>query len=504
MNERHRLFWGAGLLLALALAVSQGPREQDETGQAISPQGPPAASQAAAGSKPEPGVPTEQAPASASASPPVPASPPAPNPADRVVEHRLANGLKILILRDSRAPVVTNQVWYRVGAMDEHSGITGLSHMLEHMMFKGSERYPPGEFSRIVASLGGRENAFTGQDFTGYYQLAGRAHWETLMEMEAERMHALKLADDEFQPERRVIVEERRLRTEDRPNALLGEQFMATAFFNHPYGHPIVGWMTDIQSYRIEDLRAWYQAFYSPDNAALVVVGDVDPAAVIAAAERHFGPIPARARPERKPRAETVQQGERRLTLRVPAQLPYLMLGWKAPALPTLEDPRDAYALILAAAVLDSGEAARLARGLVRERELAGSAAASYSPFSRDGELFALTAVPTAGTDIAVLERALLAEIERLRTEPIGADELQRVKAQAVASEIYKRDSIQSQAFELGLLETIGVGWRVGEDYVQRIREVTAEDIRRAVETYLIPDRLTVGILDPQPIGDGA
>jgi len=422
----------------------------------------------------------------------------------RVVEHQLENGLTVLVLVDPRAPVVTHQVWYRVGSMDEHSGITGISHMLEHMMFKGSEQYPPGEFSRIVAALGGRENAFTGRDYTGYFQVLGREHWETVMAMEAERMHGLRLTEDEFQPERRVVIEERRLTTEDRPNSLLFEQFQATAFFNHPYGHPIIGWMTDIESYALEDLQDWYERWYAPNNAVVVVVGDVEPAEVVAAAERHFGAIPARALPTRKPRTETLQRGERRLTLQVPAELPYLMLGWKAPSLSSLDDPADAYALIVAAGVLDSGEASRFARTLVRGRELASSTSARYSPFARLDTLFTVAAVPAAGTEMATLESALLREVERLHTEPLDTLELERVQARVIASEIFQRDSIRAQAFEIGMLQTIGLGWQVSDEYVERIRAVTSDDVQRVAQQYLVPERLTVGILDPLPIGGGA
>ncbi|MBS0002128.1 MAG: insulinase family protein [Thioalkalivibrio sp.] len=422
----------------------------------------------------------------------------------RVVEHRLDNGLRVLVQVDARAPVVTNQVWYRVGAVDEHSGITGISHMLEHMMFKGSEAYPAGEFSRIVSLLGGQQNAFTGPDYTGYFQVIGNEHWETMMAMEAERMHALQLTEEEFRPEWRVVVEERRLRTEDRPNSLLREQFYATAFLNHPYGDPVIGWMTDIEAYTLEDLQDWYDTWYAPNNAVLVVVGDVDPDAVIDAAERHFGPLPARELPARKPRAETPQRGERRIAMRLPAELPYLTMGWKTPVLMTLDDPSDAYALIVAAGILDSGDASRFSRRLVRGHELANGTSAGYSAFSRLDSLFTVAAVPASDTDLQTLERALLEEIERLKTEPVEATELERVQARVIASEIFQRDSIRAQAFELGMLETVGLGWQVSEDYVERIRAVTAEDVQRVTREYLVPDRLTIGELHPLPIGGEA
>ncbi|SDB51489.1 zinc protease [Desulfonatronum thiosulfatophilum] len=425
-----------------------------------------------------------------------------------VVEHRLDNGLTVLVLPDQRAPVVTNQIWYGVGAMHEHSGITGISHMLEHMMFRGSEKYPPGEFTRIISEIGGSQNAFTGPDFTGYYQVVGTQHWEMVMSMEAERMFGLKLTEEEFQPERNVVIEERRLTREDRPIALLNEHFMATAFFNSPYGHTAIGWMTDIQAYTLEDLQAWYEMWYVPNNAVAVVVGDVDPEEVIAAAERYYGPIPARPLPEIKPRTEAPQRGERRITLRVPAEMPYLIMGWKTPVLLTLrehgedslESARDAYALMVAAGVLSSGHASRLDRELVRGRELARAANAGYSAFSRMDSLFTLSAMPSTGTDLQTLEEALLEQAEVLRSEPVTEQELQRVKAQVIAAMVYRRDSLNAQAFELGMLETIGLGWRTIEEYAEGIREVTAEDVLRVAQKYLIPDTRTVAVLDPLPL----
>ncbi|WP_026331986.1 pitrilysin family protein [Thioalkalivibrio sp. ALE16] len=417
-----------------------------------------------------------------------------------VVEATLDNGLTVLVLEDRRAPVVANMVWYRVGSADEHSGVTGISHMLEHMMFRGSERYEPGEFSRIISRLGGRENAFTGRDYTGYFQVIGRDHWETVMAMEAERMQHLKLQEDEFRPELSVVQEERRLRVEDQPNALLREQLMATAFFNHPYGNPVIGWMSDIEAYTLEDNQAWYDRYYHPNNAVVVVVGDVDAERVIDAAREHFGDIPAGELPEAKPRSETPQKGERRITVEAPAELPYLMMGWKTPVLNTVEDPVDAYALMVAAGILDSGEASRFAREIVRGEELAGATSARYSPFSRLDDLFLIAAVPTADTDVDTLEAALLEQVERLKDEPVSDSELERVQARVIASEVYQRDSVRSQAFQLGMLQTIGVGWQEGDRFVERVRAVTAEDVQRVAREYLVPQRRTVGILDPQPL----
>lgn len=417
-----------------------------------------------------------------------------------VMEHTLENGLTVLVLPDPRAPVVTNQVWYGVGAMHEHSGITGISHMLEHMMFRGSEVYPPGEFAKTVSALGGRLNAFTSRDFTAYFEVVGSRHWEQVMAMEAERMRGLRLSDEEFAPEREVVVEERRLTLEDRPVSVLREQFHAAAFLNQPYRHSVIGWMSDIKAYTIDDLQNWYASWYAPNNAVLVVVGDVQPEEVIDAATLHFGTIAPRDLPVVKPRRETPQKGERRVTVRLPAKVPHLMLGWKAPALLNLDTPDDAYALMVAAGVLSAGRSARLDRDVVRTRELAQSAAAGYNGFSRMDGLFTISATPSADTNVQILEQALLDEVEKLRTIAVPDNELERVKAQVVAADIYQRDSINARAFELGMLQTVGLGWEVSLEYMERIQDVSAEDVQRVARRYLRPDALTVGILHPLPI----
>ncbi|MDD3517989.1 MAG: pitrilysin family protein [Chromatiales bacterium] len=420
--------------------------------------------------------------------------------ATRVHEYRLDNGMKILVQPDRRAPVAVAQVWYGVGSSYEYGGVTGVSHVLEHMMFKGTPKHPAGEFSRIVSELGGRENAFTSRDYTAYYQVLANDRLPVAFELEADRMQNLALPPEEFAQEIRVVREERRLRTDDNPNSLTYEHFNAAAWLNSPYGIPVIGWMTDLEHMRVEDLRAWYERWYAPNNAVLVVVGDVDPDAVHALAREHFGAIPARDLPDVKPRTEVPQRGERRIVVKAPAELPTLLMGYKTPVLTSAETDWEPYALEVLAGVLSGGGSARLTRELVRGQEIAASAGAGYNGFSRLDNLFMFSAVPARGRTVAELEAALEAEIERLKNEPVDDLELERVKAQVVTSDIYERDSIQNQAFQLGALEMVGLGWRAGEDYVERIRAVTPEQVQAVARKYLISDRRTVARLDPQPI----
>ncbi|MFN2348200.1 MAG: M16 family metallopeptidase [Thioalkalivibrio sp.] len=417
-----------------------------------------------------------------------------------VHEFELANGMKVLVKPDNRAQVVVSQVWYGVGSAHEYGGITGISHALEHMMFKGTARYPSGEFSRIIAEQGGRENAFTSRDYTAYYQVLAADRLEIALRLEADRMRNITLPEDEFVQEMRVVQEERRLRTEDNPNALLFEQVNASAWLNSPYGIPVVGWMSDIQNYTVADMRAWYDRWYAPNNATLVVVGDVEPEAVHRMARRYFGPIKSRDLPDIKPRSETRQQGERRVTVRAPARVPAVLMGYKVPVLMTAEEDWEPYALLVAAGILDGGESARLARNLVREQELAAGAGAGYSAFSRLDTLFILSASPSQGTGLDVLETALTEALEQLKEAPASEAELERVKAQVVAREVYRLDSVEGQANQLGMLEKVGLGWRTLDEVTERVRAVTAEQVQAVAQKYFDADRRTVGWLEPLPI----
>jgi zinc protease len=421
-----------------------------------------------------------------------------------VSEFQLDNGMKVLVKPDHRAPVVISQVWYRVGSSYEYGGITGISHVLEHMMFKGTDKYAPGEFSRIVAANGGEENAFTGRDYTAYYQELERSRLEVSFELEADRMRNLHLLPEEFAKEVEVVMEERRLRTEDKPRSLTYEQFNAAAFVSSPYQHPVIGWMNDLKNLSVDDLQHWYARWYAPNNAILVVVGDVEPQAVFDLARKHFGPLEPSDVNGPKPRREPEQSGLRRVTVKAPAELPYLLMGYKTPVLNTAAQDWEPYALEVLAGVLDGGDSARFTKHLVREQQMAATAGADYGLYSRLDGLFMLDATPAPGYSVADVEAAIRAEIERLKTELVSADELDRIKAQVVAGKVYEQDSVSYQATLIGVLETVGLGWQRMDEYVERIRAVTAEQVREVAQKYFVDDALTIAELQPLPInGEG-
>jgi zinc protease len=413
---------------------------------------------------------------------------------------RLDNGLQILVKEDRRAPVVVSMVWYRAGSMDEVSGTTGVAHVLEHMMFKGTTHTAPGEFSRLIARAGGRDNAFTNRDCTAYYQQLHKSKLPLALELEADRMRNLALSAEEFAKEIRVVMEERRLRTDDQPRSKLFEALMAAAYQSHPYRTPVVGWMNDLENMSVEDARMWYERWYTPNNATLVVVGDVVAQEVFDEARKHFGAIPARALPERKPRAEAPQRGVRRVLFKAPAELPYVLMGWHVPVLRDVEHDADPYALYVLSAVLDGSDAARLDRNLVRGSQVAVNAGAGYDPINRGPGLFTLDATVSQGRSAAEVEAALRAQIESIARDGITEAELRRVKAQVAASQVFQLDSMFSQAMEIGSLDNAQLPADSFERQAQKVQEVTAEQVQQVARKYLVDDSLTVAVLEPQPL----
>lgn len=420
--------------------------------------------------------------------------------AEPVVEARLDNGLRVLVKSDRRAPTAVQLLAYRVGSVDESNGITGISHLLEHMMFKGTRTVASGEFSRRVSALGGRDNAFTSRDYTGYFQQIPSASLAEVMALEADRMSNLVLTEKEFTPEREVVIEERRLRTEDRARALVSEQLMATAFIASPYRHPVIGWMSDLRTMSLEDLERWYRQWYAPANATLVIVGDVDPAAVIELARRHYGPIPARAGPQRKLQSEPEQRGRREAVVKAPAETPYLLMGFKVPKLEQLESSDEAFALEMLAAVLAGDDNARLQRALVRGSRVADQAFASYDMTGRGPSLFLLGGSPARGRTVAELREALLAQVRELAERGVDPAELERLRIQYVASRVYQRDSLMAQAMEIAGLEMAGLTWRDADRLLERIRAVQPEQVREAARRHFSDDSLTVVTLEPLPL----
>ncbi len=418
----------------------------------------------------------------------------------KVHEWKLDNGLKLIVKEDHRAPVVVSQVWYKIGASYEPNGLTGISHVLEHLMFKGTEKYPAGEFSRIISSNGGRENAFTGRDYTAYFQRLEKSRLHVSFELEADRMRGLLLDDKEFQKEVRVVMEERRLRTEDKPESLTYEQFNATAFVTSPYRNPVIGWMNDLENLNIDDLKSWYQKWYAPNNATVVVVGDVDPKAVLKLARKYFEPLKTSTIRPPRPQLETTQRGLREIRVKTPARVPYILMGYHVPVLKTAKDTNEAYAMEVLAGILDGGDSARLARQLVRDKQIATAAGAGYSLNNRMNGLLLLEANPAQGANMDAVQAALLEQVKQLREQPVTQAELDRVKAQVVANDVYEKDSVFYQAMQIGMLETVGMDWRVGEEYVKRIRAITAEQIQAVAKKYLTEENLTIARLVPLPM----
>ena len=413
---------------------------------------------------------------------------------EQVFETALPNGLKVILLENHKAPLITFQVWYRVGSRNEAWGKTGLSHVLEHMMFKGTEKVGPEEFSRIIQENGGNLNAFTSYDNTAYFENLSSDRIQVAIDLESDRMQNLVLRQEDFQTERMVVVEERRLRTEDNPQAFLMEQMMATAFQIQPYHWPIIGWMEDLSQLTLEDLKSYYRTYYNPVNAFLVVVGDFKKDELLPKIEKAFGSYARGVAPDQDKVKDPPQVGERRISVKKEAQLPFLVMGYHVP---NLRDP-DSYVLEVIATILSGGKSSRFYQSLVREKRLVLSADSDHSLLSRDPSLFYISADLLPGKEVAEVEKALDQEVERLQKEPVGEKELEKAKNQLEAAFIYGQDSVYYQAMLLAQHE-ISLDWQAIDNYLPSIRKVSAEDIQRVVKKYLVPDNRTIGILVPQP-----
>ena len=411
-------------------------------------------------------------------------------------EFTLDNGLTVLVREDHRAPVVVQMLWYKVGSYDEPPGQTGISHVLEHMLFKGTTNFTVGDFSRLVRRFGGSDNAFTSYDFTAYFQKFEASRLPLMMEIEADRMANLVIDDEEFAREMQVVLEERRQRTDDNPNGLAWEKFNAITRPGSGYASPIIGWPTELDQLTPDQARDWYRRFYTPANATLVIAGNVTLEQVQTLAERFYGQIPAAAAPSRPlPRLST-PPGERRLTLNLPVQVPALYMSWNVPTLAT--HPDDYYALTMLAGVFDGGSSARLESALVRGREIAAGAGARYDGITRADGLFSVTATPKTGVSLEALEQAIQQELSALRTAPPSPEELQRVRAGVISSRVFAIDSLFGQAMELGQMATLDLDWRLADSFAERLAEVTPEDVQRVANTWLINSRLAVAQVLPE------
>ena len=410
-----------------------------------------------------------------------------------VTEATLENGLRVLVQDDPRNPIVAVQVFYRVGSRNERPGATGLAHFLEHMMFKGTPTYGRGQISRLIEENGGRENAYTTKDLTSYYTNIAADKLDLVLRIEADRMRHLLLDAAEIDSERKVVMEERRMRSEDDPDGLVSEAMSSLAFVAHPYRWPIIGWMSDIARINRAELRAFYDTYYLPNNAIVVIAGDVRAPAALAMVRRHFAGVPRGPAPPPVTAVEPPAIDERRLVVRrEQAQLPVVNIAWHVPN----HTSPDAPALELLSTLLSSGRASRLYQKLVYEKRMVLGAGGDYSYFSLDPSLFWFYAAPLPGQAPEAVEQALLAEIERLKQEVVPEEELARARNQIEASFVWEQDSVFSRASALGRFEMLG-SWRLFDDYLPRLRAVTAADLQRVARTYFALDRKNVSILLP-------
>jgi zinc protease len=415
----------------------------------------------------------------------------------KTYEETLPNGLKVIIREDHRTPVVMTEVWYKVGSSDENSDETGLSHALEHMMFKGTAKVPNDEYTRLNTHFGGETNAFTTANYTGYYQLYPANRLGLALEMEADRMQNLKLKESDFTPEMQVIMEERRMRTDDNPQALANERFRMMTYPTSPLRYPTIGYMKSIKKLKLDALKRWYHTWYTPNNAVLVIVGDVTPNDAMKQVKQYFGSVPQRPVPSRSDVDEFMHIGERNMTIHAAVQVPTVALAWNVPSLTTADKPEDAYALSLASEVLDGGLSARLETRLVRKQQILAGVSSNYDLFGRGGSLFTISAVPAQGHTLTEARAAILNEIEKLKTDPITADEMARVKINQRAGLVFNQDSIAGQAQVIGELEVANLSYKLMDELPDNLNALSVKNVQDAAKRFLTMDSLSTLYLEP-------
>ena len=409
----------------------------------------------------------------------------------------LENGLRVIVRVDKRAPIVLTQLWYKVGARQEHRGVTGISHFLEHMMFNGTLVYPEGEFVRLITEQGGQQNSFTDNDSTVYFQELKASELELSLKLEADRMMNLILSEQAFNKEKSNIIQERLFRIDDNPDVLATEKFNTIAYSGSHYQHPIIGWMQDIQSLKLTDLEQWYEQWYAPNNAVLIIVGDVEPQNAFDLAHQYFSVVPKKTIPALEPSKSLPILGKRQLDLQLPTKVPQLLMGYNVPSLNTADEPWEPYALQILVDILDAGDSARLAKNVMRGEKGAAMANAWYSPFQLHATLLTISGKLLKGEDLNVLESSLEEQIKDLQTNLISQQELERVKVNVLAHRIYEKDSLYEQAYELGSLEASGYPWMLSEQITENLQAITPQHVQAVAKKYLVPERLTIMRLVP-------
>ena len=406
-------------------------------------------------------------------------------------ETTLKNGLKVIIREDHRSPMVMTQIWYAVGSSDESGNLLGISHILEHMMFKGTQKVPNDEFTRLSRMYGGSINASTFTNYTNYYQLYPKTYFPLALELEADRMRNLLLRQQDFEPEVKVVMEERRLRTDDNPRSLAFERFKWIAYPTSHYRQPVIGHMKNLQNIQLKDVKKWYQDWYTPNNAVLIIVGDVDAENALRQVQKYFGDIPSRTIPPRNDVLEFDRVGYRHMELNLAVKVPNLYMAWNVRSLATAKNPQDAYALTIIKNVLDSGISSRLQDRLVRDKKVLTALSVSYDPYNRGDSLFSVSALPADGISLQEAEKAIQDEINILKTELIQPKEVERVTAKFVANLIYSQDDIVGQSKMIGNLEINGLSYRLIDQLPQYFETVTPQDIQRVANIYFVRDNLS-------------